>query len=248
VLGSATRRTRPVSGNGPERVRGRPRASSRLVPGAPSDRSAAYWTGVATRSKRAYHAVSRTLRHASSVGASAPRRRPRSITDPVRWRHRTRSESCTIAAAIALETNGRRASASVTRHGCRRGKAFEGCCAGGVVPPAPMLRPRKGHGHEPAKTKPSEPQVRHRDATGPSPARGGSRRGGAKPRGRNGTPRMAPWPERVGRRQRRTIRGVDASRFGRRRGPRRQSQGRRRSIQDGSIWDREPTHHRARRR
>ena len=51
---------------------------------------------------------------------------------------------------------------------------------------------RRHRAWESGYPKRSEPHDRQRDATSPRPPSGGNRRGGAKPRGRNGISRMAP--------------------------------------------------------
>jgi len=85
-------------------------------------------------------------------------------------------------------TNDRRATAAAMWYGCRRGEAFEGYefTEGNPVRVRPLSG---GERRDPAKL--GEPQVRHRAATCPGPAVGGSRRGGAKPRGRNATSGLA---------------------------------------------------------
>ena len=64
-------------------------------------------------------------------------------------------------------------------------------CEDGVGPPS-AIRFRPGLGRETGSPKRSEPHDWQRDATSPRPPSGGNRRGGAKPRGRNGIPRLAP--------------------------------------------------------
>jgi hypothetical protein len=88
--------------------------------------------------------------------------------------------------------NGKGATATVTWCGCRRGESFEGCenRRGESVgtPDGTWIRP--GVGREPGSVKRDEPQDWQRDATSPRPPSGGNRRGGAKPRGRNGISRV----------------------------------------------------------
>jgi hypothetical protein len=55
----------------------------------------------------------------------------------------------------------------------------------GRGPPGPGPSGRRGRAEPARRTKRDEPQGRQRDATSPRAVRGGSRRGGEKPRGRN---------------------------------------------------------------
>jgi len=93
-----------------------------------------------------------------------------------------------------IRGNGKGATATVTWCGCRRGESFEGCenrrGEGVGTPDGHWIRP--GAGWEPDSTKRDEPQDWQRDATSPRPPSGGNRRGGAKPRGRNGISRVVP--------------------------------------------------------
>lgn len=69
--------------------------------------------------------------------------------------------------------------------------------------------------------KRDEPHGRNRDATGPCPARGGNRRGGERPRGRNGSRRVAPsarWNEPGALRRHRIVSGSGRAHGIRRRG------------------------------
>lgn len=72
----------------------------------------------------------------------------------------------------------------VTRYGCRRGTSFEGHGASRGMASA---------------RKRGEPQGRQRGATNPRSSCGESRRGGARPRGRNGTSSVAARGRRAGR-------------------------------------------------
>lgn len=94
--------------------------------------------------------------------------------------------------------NGRRATAAVTRYGCRRGTSFEGYDVRrgdlATAPTRPHRRAPVG-----TSTKRGEPHDRQRDATSPQTPGGGSRRGGEKPRGRNRTLEVDPRePKRGG--------------------------------------------------
>jgi len=64
--------------------------------------------------------------------------------------------------------------------------------AAGTVSVLPPRSGSPGRVVESGSPKRSEPHDRQRDATSPRPPSGGNRRGGAKPRGRNGIPRLAP--------------------------------------------------------
>jgi hypothetical protein len=71
------------------------------------------------------------------------RSRPTRHSSTHRWRHAklVRSEAARRPARAGVQaTNGRRVTAPVTGCGCRRGKAFEGCCAGGT-PALPEASP-----------------------------------------------------------------------------------------------------------
>lgn len=93
--------------------------------------------------------------------------------------------------------NGRRATAAVTRNGCRRGDPSRGTsCAARISRPH---RPALTGGAVGTSTKRGEPHDRQRDATSPQTPGGGSRRGGARPRGRNRTLEVDPRePKRGG--------------------------------------------------
>lgn len=137
-------------------------------------------------------------------GAPAPAGRPRwtTVSVPSRFSGTERSSDGRAAATsvadgpVAAATNGTRATAAVMRSGCRRGEAFEGCerAAGEPARARPPHRitaspPQSGTGERSAPGKRGEPQVRDQAATCPGPEVGGNRRGGARPRGRNATPR-----------------------------------------------------------
>jgi hypothetical protein len=78
--------------------------------------------------------------------------------------------------------NGTRATAAVTRCGCRRGATLRRVRTAPRGAPATSRDPRAP---DAADAKRGEPQDRERDATSPQPPRGGTRRGGEKPRGRH---------------------------------------------------------------
>jgi len=99
-------------------------------------------------------------------------------------------------------------------HGCRRVFLRRVPCTTGTGDPRGSTAKRR------------EPQGRQRDATSPRRAGGESRRGGAKPRGRNETLGMAP-----GRRRR----AVTPSGSGRQRGCRRRGEGRNPEEADGGA-------------
>jgi len=87
-----------------------------------------------------------------------------------------------------------------------RNKPSKGHRAGGNADRARVVFGRQRH----ALLKPSEPQVRNRDATGPKPRRGVNRRSGEKPQGRNANPgRHARVQIRVSARREWTGRGRD---------------------------------------
>lgn len=71
---------------------------------------------------------------------------PRSRSRPTRhsstrwWQHRRGAKSSVRPRGQAQAKNGRRVTAPVTGCGCRRGKAFEGCCVGGT-PALPEASP-----------------------------------------------------------------------------------------------------------
>ena len=142
------------------------------------------------------------------------RARPRAPapTDPSRFAGTERTSSPRGPGdgnARGRGTNGRRATTAAMRNGCRRGEAFEGCerAAGEPArfrPPhrSPASPPGPGTGERSVRGKRGEPQVRDRAATCPGPMVGGNRRGGAKPRGRNRTPRCGSRRPKVRARER----------------------------------------------
>jgi len=84
--------------------------------------------------------------------------------------------------------NGKKATVAVTRCGCMRGECYEGCesrCGKHAHGQDRLRIPGQGC------TKRREPHGRQRDATSPRLPSGESRRGGAKPQGRNRSPRLA---------------------------------------------------------
>jgi hypothetical protein len=101
--------------------------------------------------------------------------------------------------------NGKGATATVTWCGCGRVEFFEGCeqrrgeCIGTPADRVPVSYRRPGRFRNPVSGNAANPMT----GSGMQQARdlssGGSRRGGAKPRGRNGIPRQAAsGPNRVG--------------------------------------------------
>lgn len=112
-----------------------------------------------------------------------------------------------------LRINCKKATAAVTRNGCRRGDTSKGPSMVGTPSRHPGA-PRRAAVALTAKHH--EPQVRMRDATSPHARSGANRRGGAKPRGRNTTVRLVGAPPKCifG------CAGVDATSRTRRRGGR----------------------------
>ena len=92
--------------------------------------------------------------------------------------------------------NGRRATATVTWCGCRRGDSFEGCeprCGDGR--PTPESRRATGAGRAGGDARnAANPRIGSGMQQARAPPSGGNRRGGAKPRGRNG---IRGWPPRT---------------------------------------------------
>jgi hypothetical protein len=92
-----------------------------------------------------------------------------------------------LSLATASGTNGKRGAASVMRCSCRRGETFEGYSAGGK-----RANGRASSEVTPgSRRNPANPRSGTRLQHAWNPRCGGSRRGGAKPRGRN---TMSWWP------------------------------------------------------